>query len=578
MQFAARTLMRVTLVLSLLLPLVAAAQSDNADAALSRGDAEKQPESTSVPKLELTPQILYQLLLGEIAGSRGNLQFAAGAYVDLAKATRDPRIAKRAAEIALYSRQPETAMEMARLWVDIDPESPQARQMLIGLLLVAQRLDEASPHLAKLLALEGDHLGEGLLRLNRLLARYPDMQAVAHVVDQLTQPYEELAEAHFARALAAANAKDDARALTEIERAQTLRPEWEQAVLFKAQTQQKISQVKALDTLRRHLETYPKAREVRLAYARTLVGDKRFEEARREYAVLLDANKDDQEAIYAVALLSLQLNDLGVAEREFKRLLELGFGDSNMARLYLGQIAEEGKRPGEALQWYGMVTPGEQYLMAHVRAAALLAKQGRLDEGRKSLQSAVAANPGERVAFLIAEAQLLNDAGRTGEAFELLDGNLAAQPEQPDLLYESALLAEKLGYFDVLERNLRKLIAIKPDHAHAYNALGYSLAERNLRLDEAQQLTDKALVLSPDDAFIIDSKGWLLYRRGDISGAFDVLQKAYSLRPDPEIAAHLGEVLWMLGRRDEAEKTWSEAIRANPGNGALAATIKKFKP
>lgn len=581
LQFAARTLMRMALVLSFAAPLAAGAQSavsDGADEAPSPAAADKQSESANLPKLELTPQILYQMLLAEIAGSRGSIQLAAGAYVDLAKSTRDPRIAKRAAEIALYARQPETALEMAKLWAEIDPESPQARQMLIGLLLVAQRLDEASPHLAKLLALEGDHLGEGLLRLNRLLARYPDMQAVARLVDQLTQPYEALAEAHFARALAASNAKDDARALTEIERAQGLRPEWGQAVLFKAQIQQKSSHVKALETLHRYLETYPEARDVRLAYARTLVGDKHFEEARREYAVLLDTNKDDQEAIYAVALLSLQLNDLGVAEREFKRLLELGFGEPNMARLYLGQIAEEGKRAEEALQWYEMVTPGEQYLTAHVRAASLLAKQGRLEEGRRSLAQAAAANPSERVALLIAEAQLLNDAGRTGEAFELLDSNLAAQPGQPDLLYESALLAEKLGRFDVLERNLRQLIAIKPDHAHAYNALGYSLAERKLRLDEAQQLIDKALALAPDDGFILDSKGWLLYRRGDNGGALDYLQKAYAQRPDPEIAAHLGEVLWMLGRRDDAEKTWNDAARANPGNEALAATIKKFKP
>ena len=571
------------LVLSFSLPLTAGAQSDNVDEA-PNGDepsvfgAEKLVESANLPKLELTPQILYQVLLAEIAGSRGNLQLAVSAYADLAKTTRDPRVARRAAEIALYSRQPEIALEMSSLWVEIDPESPQARQMLVGLLLVAQRLDETSPHLAKLLALEGDQVGAGLLRLNRLLARYPDMKAVARLVDELTSPYERLAEAHFARALAEVNAQDDLRALDEIEHALLLRPEWEQAVLFKAQTQLKTSHDQALVTLRRYLDSYPKAREVRLAYARTLVGEKRFEEARREYGVLLDANKDDQEAIYAVALLSLQLNDLGVAEREFKRLLKLGFGEANMARLYLGQIAEDGKRIDEALQWYGAVVPGAQYLMAQVRIATLLAKKGRIEEGRKGLQQAVAANAGERVALVVAEAQLLNDAGRAGEAYELLADKLTGEPEQPDLLYESALLAEKIGRFDVLERNLRKLITIKPEHAHAYNALGYSLADRKLRLDEAQQLIDKALSLSPEDAFIIDSKGWLLYRSGDNGGAVEYLQKAYSLRPDPEIAVHLGEVLWALGRRADAEKTWNEAIRASPGNEALTAAIKKFKP
>ncbi len=569
MSFAARPLARLTLAFALAMPLAAAAQSELAA-------AEKPAEN--LPNLTLTPQILYQILLAEIADGRGDFHLAAGAYADLAQSTRDPRIARRAAEIAIYAREPETALEMAKLWAKIDPDSPQARQMLVGLLLVARRFDEATPHLAKLLALEGDRVGDALLRLNYLLSRYPDKAAAALLVDRLTKPYENLAEAHFARAQAEENAGNDARALTEIGRAKKLRPDWQPAVLFEAQILQKSDHAKALDVLRRYLDAYPKARQVRLAYARALVGEKQFAEARREYSVLLDANKDDPEAVYAVALLSLQLNDLAAAESGFKRLLDLDIGDVNVARYYLGQIAEQGKRPEEALSWYEKVTPGEQYLAANVRAAALLAKQGKLEAGQKILQQAAVADPSERVPLLITEAQLLSDAGRTADAFRLLDDALAAQPEQPELLYETAMLADKLGRFDVLERNLRLLIKLQPDHAQAYNALGYSLAERNLDLDEAQRLIDKALALSPDDAFILDSKGWVLYRRGDNNGALGYLQKAYSQRPDPEIAAHLGEVLWMLGRHEEAEKTWNAAIRAHPGNAALAATIKKFKP
>ena len=569
MSFAARPLVRLTLAFVLAMPLAAGAQSEPAA-------AEKPAEN--LPNLTLTPQILYQMLLAEIADGRGDFHLAAGAYADLAQSTRDPRIAKRAAEIAIYAREPETALAMAKLWARIDPDSPQARQMLVGLLLATQRFDEATPHLAKLLALEGDRVGDALLRLNYLLSRYPDKAAAALLVDRLTQPYENLAEAHFARAQAEENAGNDARALTEIGRAKKLRPDWQPAVLFEAQILQKSDHAKAVDVLRRYLDAYPKARQVRLAYARALVGEKQFAEARREYSVLLDANKDDPEAVYAVALLSLQLNDLVAAESGFKRLLDLDIGDVNVARYYLGQIAEQGKRPEEALSWYEKVAPGEQYLAANVRAAALLAKQGKLEAGQKVLQQAAVTDPSERVPLLITEAQLLNDAGRTADALRLLDGALAAQPEQPELLYETAMLADKLGRFDVLERNLRLLIKLQPDHAQAYNALGYSLAERNLDLDEAQRLIDKALSLSPNDAFILDSKGWVLYRRGDNNGALGYLQKAYSQRPDPEIAAHLGEVLWTLGRHDEAEKTWNEAIRAHPGNAALATTIKKFKP
>ena len=571
---AARALTGLTLALIFSGPLQAAPQA--ASPAAPSLAVEKPAEI--LPKLDLTPKIIYELLLAEIAGNRGQLQLAVDTYVDLAKSTRDPRIVRRAAEVAVFARRPDAALAMAQLWTEIEPESPQAQQMLVGLLLSAQRLDEASGHLAKLLALEGDKTGDTLLRLNRLLARYPDKQAVRRLIEKLTQPYDGLAEAHFARAQAAVNTGDNVHALAEIERAQALRPQWQDAVLFKAQIQQRSSNTQAMDTLRDYLGTYPDAREVRLAYARTLVGEKRYKDARAQFNVLLNGSKDDPEAIYAVALLSLQLNDLGVAETQFKRLLELGFGDANLVRLYLGQIAEQSKRPQEALRWYGLVTPGEQYLPAQLRRAKLLAQLGRLEDGRVALQQAAADHPSERIPLLIAEAQLLSDAGRSADAFELLNGKLSAQPDQPELLYESAMLAEKIGRFGVFERKLRKLIRLKPNYAHAYNALGYSLADRDVRLDEAEKLIDKALSLAPDDAFILDSKGWVLYRRGDDGGALGYLQKAYKLRSDPEIAAHLGEVLWKLGRHDEAVQTWNAAASANPGNEALTATIKKFKP
>jgi Flp pilus assembly protein TadD len=247
-------------------------------------------------------------------------------------------------------------------------------------------------------------------------------------------------------------------------------------------------------------------------------------------------------------------------------------------RLYLGQLAEERKQFDEALRWYAEVAPGEQYLAAQLRIAQLLSKQGKLDAGRRHLQELRAAGRADRIPLLLAESQLLRDAGKAKEAYELLAENLAAQPEQPELLYESALLAEKIGRHDVLEANLRKLIGVKPDHAHAYNALGYSFADRNQRLAEAEQLIVKALQLSPEDPFIIDSMGWVLFRKGDNAGALTHLQRAYSIRPDPEIAAHLGEVLWALGRRDEARKTWQDAAKAHPGNEVLAEVMKRLAP
>lgn len=529
-----------------------------------------------LPDQELTPEILYQMLLAEIASQRGETDLAITAYSELAKETRDPRVARRAAEMALFARRNEAALESARLWVDLDPESPQARQMLAGILVGTDRLDEVEPHIAKLLSQEGSRLGDGLQRLNRLFARHQDKRAVWALVDKLTQPYLTVAEARFARAQAAQAAGDLPKALEEIEAAQSLRVGWEQAALFKAQLLQAESATKALDSLRRFLNDYPRARDVRLHYARGLAGEKMYTEARTEFQRLLKDFPDNPDVILAVAVLSMQLNDPALAESNFKRLLELNQGDPNLARIYLGQIAEDRKDLDKALEWYAAVDGGDQFLPAQIRYANVLGRQGKVDDARRHLQELAGKNSRDRMQLLLAEAQVLRDAGRTREAFDLLDQQLTGQPEQPELLYETALLAEKLGRMEVLEANLRKLIQLKPDHAHAYNALGYSYADRNERLEEAQQLITKALQLAPEDPFIIDSMGWVLYRKGDLNAALDQLQRAFSIRKDPEIAAHLGEVLWMMGRKSEANKTWRDASAANPGNEVLVEVMKKF--
>lgn len=549
-----------------------------ADGATATAAAPAAPKTRvePLPRVELTGQILYQTLLAEIAGQRGNLGLSASAYLDLARSTRDPRLARRAAEMALHGRNLEMALQAAGLWVEIDPESTQARQMMAGLLISANRLDELQPHVAKLLSQEGDELKDGLLRLNRLFARYPDKKAVMAMIEQLTLPYVGIAEAHFARAQAAQQAAEWGRGIAEADKALALRPDWDGAVMLKAQLQRNESPEAALETLRRYLAGHPKAREVRLQYARSLVGAQRFPQARTEFQRLLGDFPGNPDVIYAVAVLSMQLSDWNTAEENFRKLAGGDFAEIDTVRLYLGQIAEERKQYDEALRWYGEVAPGEQHLAAQLRIAQLLAKQGKLEAGRRHLQDLRAAGGADRIQLLLAESQLLRDAGRTQDAYELLAASLAAQPEQPELLYEAALLAEKLGRHDVMEANLRKLIGLKPDHAHAYNALGYSLADRNLRLAEAEQLIVKALALAPNDPFIIDSMGWVLFRKGDAAGALPQLQRAFSIRPDPEIAAHLGEVLWVLGRREEAKRIWDEAVKSHPGNEALVEVIKRL--
>ncbi|MCF8150616.1 MAG: tetratricopeptide repeat protein [Burkholderiaceae bacterium] len=529
-----------------------------------------------LPKQELTGQILYQFLLAEIAAQRGQFGLSASAYLELATSTRDPRIVRRAAEIAFHARQYDAALEAARLWQSLEPESPQAKQMLATLLLASGRLEELAASLVRDLAAEApQNVGSALIKIVRAFTRYPDKSAVRSLLDRVTEPYLNLAEAHFVRAQAAHGVGDTESAQREIDRALELRPNWELVALFKADLLPKGAA--QTEFLKNYLLENPGAQDVRLGYARGLVAEKRYEEARIEFRRLLLANPDNPEMIYAVGILSLQVNDTVDAEQQLKRFIETGRGDPNPARFYLGQITEQAGRVDEAVQWYDQVVAGEHTVPAKVRAAQILLRQNKFDEARQRIAAARENAPGD-VRLVVAESQLLRDAGRHAEAYAFLVQALEAQSDQPDLLYETALAAEKLGHLDVLERHLRRLIELQPDSPQAYNALGYSLADRNLRLEEAAQLIDKALALTPDDPFILDSKGWVLFRQGKNTAALDALQKAYAKRPDAEIAAHLGEVLWSLGRRDEALKIWREATQTHPTNEALAATVKRFAP
>ena len=527
--------------------------------------------------LELSEANLYDLLLGEIALQRGEARLAAQTYVDVAKRTRDPRVARRAIEVANFARMPELAVEAAKTWLSVEPTSPPALQVLAALLIGAKRVEEAEPYLEKLLAADGVNVENGFMQLNRLLAGNPDKASNLRVVRKLAERHPQLAQAQFAIAQAALAAGDDAAALAAIRQAAALRPEWEMAAIFEAQILQKRSPAEAAKSLGAFIEKNPTAREARLNYARTLVLDKRYPEARKQFEALLAANPGNTDVIYAVGLLAFQLKDFPVAEENMKRLLGLSYRDPNGVKYLLGQIAEEQKQWPRAIEWYKQIEDGDHALAARMRTANAIAKQGRLDEARAFLRRIETENAGEQVQLVVAEAQLLREADRHRDAYDMLGQALQKDPDQPELLYDYALTAEKLERFDVLESKLRKLIEVRPDHAHAYNALGYSFAERNTRLPEARKLIERALELAPEDYFIIDSLGWVLYRQGDLKGAATQLRRAYDGRPDAEIGAHLGEVPWVMGERAEADRIWKESLDSSPENETLLKTIKRVK-
>jgi len=376
----------------------------------------------------------------------------------------------------------------------------------------------------------------------------------------------------------AQQAGDDALALNEVRQARGLRPEWDMAVLLEAQLLQKNAPQQALEVLRRYLSDYPDAREIRLQYARTLLEQKQYPQARAEFQRLAKDSPENPDLAFAIALISLQMNDLQDAEAQLRQALGKGKKDQDTVQYYLGQLGEAKENEDEALAHYREVKGGEYQFGARLRVAYLLGKRGKLDEAREYLQQTQATNNQQRVQLVLIEAQLLREAKRPEDAYQVLQQGLAKLPNHPDLLYEAAMQADKIGKPDVFEQLIRTLIRIKPDHAHAYNALGYSLLERNERIAEAVELVEKALQLAPDDAAIMDSVGWGYYRSGRLDESLKLLRRAFAGNPDPEVAAHLGEVLWVHGDKDEARKIWQDSLKAHPGNVPLQNTIKKFIP
>lgn len=533
-------------------------------------------EDAALPRLELTSQLLYQFLVAEIAGQRGELGIATEAYLDLAKVTRDPRLAQRATEVALYAKQAAAARSAASLWLDMQPDSLNAQKSLTALLVNDGKLNEARPILEKLISAEGKNAGAGFMHLDVLLTRQQDKMAALALVKSLAAAYPELAEAHFAIAQAAAKAARYSEALDEISIAAKLKPGWEPAALFQFQLTTREAPTAGAEFLKNFLKRYPDTKEVRLVYARQLVSLNQFAAARDEFQRLEKEVPGNPEIGMAIGLLSLQLNDLNVAEAAFQRVLQGGYADAGSAQIYLGQIAEARKQYEQAGKWYQAVGAGRHYIRAQIRYAGLLAKQGQSNEARTYLQNLKAEGEIDKLQLIEAEAQLLRDAKDYAGEYALLSNALATRPDSPELLYEHAMAAERVNKLDVLEKDLRRLIQIKPDHAQAYNALGYTLADRTNRLAEAVQLLDQALKLSPNDAFILDSMGWAQYRQGKLDTALDYLQRAFALRKDPEIAAHLGEVLWSKGKSEEARKLWQAALTSDPQNQALLDVMRKF--
>ncbi|MBN8771596.1 MAG: tetratricopeptide repeat protein, partial [Thiobacillus sp.] len=363
-----------------------------------------------------------------------------------------------------------------------------------------------------------------------------------------------------------------------LQKADDLRPGWEPAALLRAQILDQTSHADALAFMRTFLAAHADAREVRLAYARVLVSANHFDEARAEFTRLTRDFPRNAEVSFAAGLLSLQMGDAKTAHDFLAKTLEYNPRDPNAVYYYLGQAAEQMKQPEAAGAYYAGVKAGNYLVPARARQAVLLVGAGRPDEAIALLKATQGENDAQNVRLIQAQAEVLRGSKQYAAIYEVLSEGLKRYPDSADLLYDHAMAAEKLDKLDVLEADLRRVIVLRPMDAQAYNALGYTLADRTKRLSEALTLLDKALTLSPDDPFILDSVGWAQYRSGNLARAQEYLERAFKARPDPEIAAHLGEVLWARGQRDEAGKLWQSSLQSHPQNELLLETLRRLKP
>ena len=537
----------------------------------------------ALPNVELTGDLLYKLTRAELEFKLGQWQ---GAYVTLmsvAQQTRDPRIAQRAAEMALAVKQGGEALAAIRLWRTLAPDSQQASQYFLAFAVLGDSLDEAEQVFAKNLR-EAQPVARPLLmfQMQQVLSRAKDKAAAFALMERVLVPYLATQEAHLVLAQGAFANGDGARAVREATQALALKPDSELAILTLAQVRSDAAAAGAL--LAAFLEKNPDAREVRAAYARILIEQKHYAPARQQFLVLLKAEPDSLPTLYALGVLSMQIEDAPAAEAYFKQFLAVQEKrpveerDLSKVLMILSQIAEERRDLDSALAWLEKVEPGDEpaFFSAGIRRAQLLAQRGDVDGGRKLLATMQSEDAGEQARILLTDAQLLRDAGRGDSAYTVLENGVKRFPGSVDLLYDFALAAEKMQRLDVMEASLRRVIAQAPDNHHAYNALGYAFAEHNIRLPEAHALITQALVLAPGDPFIIDSMGWVEFRMGNLEQAEQLLRRAHALRSDPEIALHLGEVLWQKGDRDDAMTLWREAQAKDPGSAALKDMLARL--
>lgn len=532
--------------------------------------------ASPAPREGLDSELVYSVLVAELAARGGDLATAFDHYLQAAERARNARLAELAVRAAV-SLGDQGAMERGvRLWLALAPDSVGAHQVAALLRIKAGDREGVLTHLARVVRIAGADAAAGYNHAIGILSRAEDRQTRVDLMRALVDLDAENPEAHQALATVAAAAGDNAVAEAAARRALELRPEWSKPQIFLVRLL--LSQGKR-DEARGLLEGYvaanPQDHALRMLYGQFLIEQKEFSGARVEFERLLGNQPKEPDVLFAAAILSLQLDDLDAARIYFTRLYQTGERQEE-ASFYLGQVEERADHPAAAIDWYVKASTSNR-TEAQVRIAVIRSKQGDVARAREIIQQLRDQSPEDAETLYLVEAEILDESGRAEEAMSVYATALDAYPDSADLRYARALYGVKVDQVDLAEADLRQVITRNPDHADALNALGYTLADRTDRYQEALTLIERAHALKPEEPAILDSMGWVHYRLGNLDLALDYLRRAASVMSDGEIAAHLGEVLWALGRRDEAWKVWEDALKEHPKHAYLLKIVDRHR-
>ena len=521
----------------------------------------------------------YALMVAEIALNQGDTELAIRHYLELAKSQENSDIAERAVRVAVYGQDLEAAIEAAQRWVELDPKRVEARQVIAAIYIRQDNIPEAFNYISGLIQtseLEDSQLFPPLLGL---LAREKNVNTVLAVTQRLAKENPSRAYAQYLHGMLSAQNGRPEEALKYLDRSIAL-AEIEGLHSARARVLLKLGRSdEAVVSLQKAVQNNPDDQGLRLTYARLLVDIKEYEKARIEFEKLHQASPEDAELLFTLGLLSLESQRLDDAEKYMMMLVRLKQREGE-AQYYLGRIYENRKQYEAAIDWYREVHVGEYKFDARLRIADMLGISGRTEEAIEHLDAMLkgSQSDGSLVRIYISKGELLRSARRYEQALAVFNTALGIVPGNSDLLYSRALVAEKLGRIDLLEADIRTILKTEPDNAHALNALGFTLADQTDRYQEAYGYVKRAIEIMPDDAAIIDSWGWVHYRLGEYDKAIDLLRKALSHFNDAEIAAHLGEVLWVSGNQQEATSVWKEALEKSPNDPMLQEVMQRFIP